>query len=199
MEIILQQDFPALGYVGDTVKVKPGYARNFLIPRGLAVEASSINERLLKHRLTAINGKKVKLRAQAQEIVTRMQSVVLEFTLKIGAGGRSFGAVSARDVEVQLKEKGFELDRRQIKLLEPLRKAGEFKVQVKLHSEVSANIPVIVRAEAPKVEAAAEGEGKTERRRRGGRKAKSEEGTEQAAGEAVSDTNSTTPSEPELN
>jgi len=199
MEIILQQDFPALGYVGDTVKVRPGYARNFLIPRGLAVEASSINERLLKHRLTAINGKKVKLRAQAQEIVTRMQSVVLEFTLKIGAGGRSFGAVSARDVEAQLKEKGFELDRRQIKLLEPLRKAGEFKVQVKLHSEVSANIPVIVRAEAPKVEAAAEGEAKTERRRRGGRKAQSEEGTKQAAGETGSDITPTTPSETELN
>lgn len=199
MEIILQQDFPALGYVGDTVKVKPGYARNFLIPRGMAVEASSLNERLLKHRLTAINAKRVKLRAQAQEIVNRMQSLVLEYTLKVGAGGRSFGAISARDIEVQLKEKGFELDRRQIKLLEPIRKAGEFKVQVKLHSEVSANIPVIVRAEAPKAEAAqVDGEGKTERRRRGSRKAKSEEAsTEEGSTEGAAP--AAAPTETELN
>jgi large subunit ribosomal protein L9 len=164
----------------------------------MAVEASSLNERLLKHRLTAINAKRVKLRAQAQEIVNRMQSLVLEYTLKVGAGGRSFGAISARDIEVQLKEKGFELDRRQIKLLEPIRKAGEFKVQVKLHSEVSANIPVIVRAEAPKVEASqAEGEGRSDRRRRGSRKAKTEEtATEESQSEGAAPT---TPTETELN
>lgn len=164
MEVILQENFHALGYVGDLVKVKPGYARNFLIPRGIAVEASSRNERVLKHRLSTINAKKIKLRGEASDFAKRLEGVVLEFMLKVGAGGRSFGSVSSRDIEQQLKEKGFELDKRQIRLLEPIRRAGESSVQIKLHAEVSATIPVIVRAEVSKV-AAEEGDAPSKSRR----------------------------------
>lgn len=180
MEVILQQNFPALGYVGDTVKVKPGYARNYLIPRGLAVEASSESQRYLKHVLSTISAKRLKLRSEAQSISERLEKVSLEFSIKLGAGGKSFGSISVRDIEAQLKEKGFELDRRQIRLLEPIRKAGEYKVQVKLHSEVHASVPVLVKGEAPAPIAAAEGgEGRPERRRRS-RKAASTESADVA-------------------
>lgn len=177
MEVILQENFHALGYVGDLVKVKPGYARNFLIPRGIAVEASSRNERVLKHRLSSINAKKIKLRGEAADFAKRLEGVVLEFLLKVGSGGRSFGSVSSRDIEQQLKEKGFELDKRQIRLLEPIRRAGESSVQIKLHAEVSATIPVIVRAEVTKV---ASEEGDTPSKPRRSKKRAVDAGTESA-------------------
>lgn len=177
MEVILQENFHALGYVGDLVKVKPGYARNFLIPRGIAVEASSRNERVLKHRLSSINAKKIKLRGEAADFAKRLEGVVLEFLLKVGSGGRSFGSVSSRDIEQQLKEKGFELDKRQIRLPEPIRRAGESSVQIKLHAEVSATIPVIVRAEVTKV---ASEEGDTPSKSRRSKKQAADAGAESA-------------------
>jgi large subunit ribosomal protein L9 len=188
MEVILQENFHALGYVGDLVKVKPGYARNFLIPRGIAVEASSRNERVLKHRLSSINAKKVKLRGEATEFAKRLEGVVLEFTLKVGSGGRSFGSVSSRDIEAQLKEKGFELDKRQIRLIEPIRRAGESSVQIKLHAEVSATIPVIVRAEVSK--AASNDAGSTVTKSRRSKKQAAEDGAD-AVDSAASDSSET--------
>lgn len=149
MEVILQQDYPSLGYVGDTVRVRPGYARNFLLPRGIALEAFTTNANLLKHRMAAVNAKKAKLRGQAEEFATKIQTVKLEFTLRVGSGGRTFGSISSKEIEVALKKEGVELDRRQIKLLEPLRKLGEHKVSVKLHSEVTATLPVTIHGDMP--------------------------------------------------
>ncbi len=187
MEIILQQNFHALGYVGDRVKVKPGFGRNFLIPQGIAVEASSRNQRVLKHRLTAINAKRVKLRGEAADFAKTLESMVLEFNIKIGAGGRSFGSISIRDIEAQLKEKGVELDRRQIRLPEPIKRAGESTVQIKLHAEVSASVPVIVRADVVKSAISDEGaEGAPSGRARRSKKARAEDsgqGTEGSAEE----------------
>lgn len=167
MDVILQSDFPSLGYVGDRIAVKPGYARNFLIPRGIAVEASSANARLLKHRMDIINAKKMKLKGEAEGLAAKLNSVALDFTIKMGSGGRSFGAITAKDVDAALKSQGFELDRKQIKLLEPIKKAGEFKIGIKLHSEVMANVTAKVTAEAPEKKAAAEeGESKPKKSRK---------------------------------
>ena len=107
MNVILQSDFPSLGYVGDLVAVKPGYARNYLIPRGVAVEASSANARLLKHRMDGINAKKMKLKVEAEALAARMSVVTLEFMIKMGGGGRSFGAITVKDIDAARKAKGF--------------------------------------------------------------------------------------------
>lgn len=179
MEVILSQDYPALGYVGDRVKVKGGYARNFLIPRGIALEASSNNERLLKHKLGGVNAKKVRLRSQAQELAGKLEALNLEFTLRVGEAGKTYGSVTARDIEAALQKEGFVIDRRQIVVLEPIRKAGEHKVSVKLHSEVAAQVALKVNTDLSLLEASAkeapEGEGqKAEKKARGkkGRAAK---------------------------
>lgn len=176
MDVILQSDFPSLGYVGDRVSVKPGYARNFLIPRGLAVEASSVNARLLKHRMDGINAKKMKLKVEAEALAAKLNAVTLDFTIKMGGGGRSFGAITVKDVDVSLKALGFELDKKQIKLLEPFKRPGEYKVNVKLHSEVTAVVNAKVVAEAVEKKAAAEeGEVKPKRSRKAEAKAEAVE------------------------
>lgn len=147
MEIILQEDFPQLGYVGDRFKVKAGFARNFLIPRGIAVAASSRQGDVIKHKVSIINLKKTRLKKVAEELAERLQAVSLEFVLKAGAGGKTFGSVTSRDIEAELLKKGFELDRKQIRLVESLKVAGEHKVEIKLHSEVVASVSIVIIAE----------------------------------------------------
>lgn len=184
MEVILQEDFPSLGYVGDKVSVRGGYARNFLIPRGIALESSADNQRMLKHRLGAVQAKKIKLRSEAEAAAKSLEAVTLEFTLKLGERGKSFGSITSKDIEKALADKGFALDKRQIRLVEPFRGAGVYTVDVKLHSEVIAKVPVKVTAETPpKREARPEGEEKKSR----SRARKEEEGTEESQNAAGSD------------
>lgn len=147
MEIILLEDFPALGYVGDRVRVRPGYARNFLLPRGVAAELTNRNARLMAHQMAVVNAKRAKLKAQAQELASSVSGIKLDFKLKVGKNLKSFGSISVRDIENELKKLGHDFDRKRIKLPEPIRKAGEYRVEVKLHSEVSATIAVLVEAE----------------------------------------------------
>lgn len=147
MEVILQENYPSLGYVGDRISVKGGFARNFLIPRGIAVEASTRNERVLKHRLQHIMAKRIRMKSEAETLAKQLAETVLEFTLKMSDSGKSFGSVTSRDIETALKDKGFALDRKQIRMLETIRKAGEFKVSIKLHAEVTAAVPVKVASE----------------------------------------------------
>lgn len=149
MEVILREDFLTLGYVGDTVSVRRGFARNYLIPNGIAVEASSGNERQLKHKLSAIIAKRMKKKTEAEEFGKVLGQVTVELTLKVGAQGKSFGSISGKDIESKLKELGYNVDRRQIKLADPIRSAGSFEVEVKLHSEVSVGIQLKVEAEQP--------------------------------------------------
>lgn len=156
MDVILKEDYPSLGYVGDKVSVRGGFARNFLIPRGLAIESSSRNSRVLNHKLGAIQAKRVKLRGQAQEFAQRLAEVKLEFTLKAGSGGRTFGSVTVRDIVVALEKKGVQLDRRQVRLTESVRGAGEYTAEIKLHSEVVTPLNFLVIAERVVKEASAE-------------------------------------------
>jgi len=147
MEVILREDFPALGYVGDRVKVRPGYARNFLLPRGIALEISRRNTKMMDHLLSGIAAKRKKLKRLAEEQGGEVAKIVLEFALRIGKRGKSFGSITARDIEHQLSAKGFACDRKRIRLPEPIKRAGEFKVELHLHSEVTVPIMVVVKAE----------------------------------------------------
>jgi large subunit ribosomal protein L9 len=188
MEVILREDFLPLGYVGDTVNVKRGFARNFLIPRGVAIESSSQNERALKHKLSAIVAKRIKKKAEAEAFGNTLSQIIVEFTLKMGAGGKSFGAITARDVEGALKNLGYTVDRRQIRLVEVIKTPGQHKAEVKLHSEVTVSLQIKVIAAqvvAAPVEGAAKGKGKK------GAKKQSDEGVGEgveAAPESSEDT-----------
>lgn len=170
MEVILREDFLQLGYIGDRVKVKRGYARNYLIPRGLAVEASKRNNSLLQHQLSGILAKRLKKKAEAEAFGKTISDVIVEFTIKIGLSGKSFGSVTTRDIEGKLKELGYAVDRKQIKLLDTIKGAGAYRADVKLHSEVTVPIQVKVVAERPVAAEAAEG--KSEKRSGKGRRKK---------------------------
>jgi large subunit ribosomal protein L9 len=169
MKVILLDNYFQLGFVGDSVEVRPGYARNFLIPQGLAIEASDRNERVLKHRLGFVLAKKARLKKEAEETALKLQGVSLQFTIKIGEGGKAFGAVSHKEIEKQLTDKGFTVDKTQIKLQDAVRKSGEYKVGIKLHADVLVTIPMTVTAEVPK-KAAEEGEDKGKKKRGGPRR-----------------------------
>jgi large subunit ribosomal protein L9 len=182
MEVILREDYISLGYIGDTVKVRRGFARNFLIPRGIAVEASSGNERQLKHKLSAIVAKRVKKKAEAEAFAKVLGQVTVEFTIKVGAKGKSFGAVTSRDVEASLKALGYAVDRRQIRINETIKGPGVYTADVKLHSEVT--VPVQVKVIAAQAPVAAEGAEK------GKRKSRRKDGEVEAAAQDEQDTES---------
>lgn len=191
MEVILREDYLPLGYVGDTVNVKRGFARNFLIPRGVAIEASSQNEKVLKHKLSAIVSKRIKKKAEAEAFGATISQITVEFTLKVGSAGKSFGSITARDVEAALKNLGYTVDRRQIRLLDVIKSPGAHRAEVKLHSEVV--VPLQIKVMAAQVVAApvAEGEtkvkGKRGSRKKGAQAVDGAEGTqENAAGAADS-------------
>ena len=129
VEVILKENFPQLGWVGDRVRVRRGFARNWLIPKNIAVEASARNRKQLEHHVAAINAKKVRIQSEAEELRTRLENCSLHFKLKVGKGGKAFGSISARDIQAELAKQGFELDRRQIKLGEPIREARYREVQ----------------------------------------------------------------------
>jgi len=169
MEVILREDCLPLGYIGDTVRVRRGYARNYLVPRGLAIEASSKNDRALKHQLAGILAKRLKKKGEAEQFGAVLSQVIVEFTLKMGAQGKSFGSVTTRDIEAALKTLGYEVDRRQIKLSEPIKGAGLHKAEIKLHSEVIVPLQIKVIAAQPVAatgdESAEKGRGKRKSRK----------------------------------
>ena len=153
MEVILKENFPTLGYVGDVVRVKSGYARNYLIPRGIASEASSNNARALAHKMLGINARKAKLKGEAEELSKKLATVTLAYTLKAGEGGKIFGSIHAKDVEASLLAQGFAISKTQIKLSDAIKKAGDFSASVKLHAEVTVVVPIKVTSDAVKVKA----------------------------------------------
>jgi len=149
MRLILKEDYPSLGFMGDTVSVRGGYARNFLIPRGIAVEAESAKGHQIKHILSGINSRKAKKKAEAEAFKQRLEALNLEFVLKLGEQGKSFGAVTAHDIELELQKQDVVLDRKQIRLHEPIKSGGTFPVHVKLHAEVTAALEIKVNVETP--------------------------------------------------
>jgi large subunit ribosomal protein L9 len=144
MDVILRQDVDKVGRAGELVTVKNGYARNFLLPRGLAYEATDANRRRLESE-RAQKGKKLAAEVgAAQEVATRLEAVSLTFTMKAGEGDKLFGSVTASDLAEKLGSEGFRVDKKQIELDEPLKALGVYKVPVRLHHEVRPEVRVWV-------------------------------------------------------
>jgi len=148
MEVILKEDVINLGSRGDVVKVADGYGRNYLLPRKLAMQATEQNKAVIEQMKASAARRSATEKAQAEQVVAQLESVALTFTRKAGAEGHLFGSVTSSDIAAELAAKGFEIDRRKIVLNEPLKSIGDFKVAIKLHREVTAQVKVTVQAEA---------------------------------------------------
>lgn len=144
MEIILREDIDKLGTRGQVVKVAAGYARNFLLPRRLAVEASEANKKIVEQERQAHLRKEAKLHADAADLGKLMSSVELTIAQKAGENDQLFGSVTASDIAVALEKQGYSIDRRKVHLEEPIKTLGDFKVTLRLHKEVSVDVPVHV-------------------------------------------------------
>ncbi len=144
MKVILKQKFETLGDVGEIVSVKDGYARNYLIPKGIALEASKQNLKIIeqeKKRLEAIENR---IRREAEQLAEKLNTVSVTAEVQVGEEDRVFGAVTTQDIAELLKNKGFDIDRRKIQLDEPLKALGVYEVPIKLHADVEAKIKVWV-------------------------------------------------------
>lgn len=144
MEVILKQDVDKLGSTGQVVKVAAGYARNFLVPRGLAVAATASNKKIIDQVRQAELRKEAKSAADATELAKSMADVVISIRMKAGENDQLFGSVTAQDIADQLAAKGYTIDRKKVMLDHPIRSIGEHKVVVKLHKSVSLDLPVNV-------------------------------------------------------
>jgi len=146
-KVLLREDVDDLGARGEIVRVRAGYARNYLLPRNLAVEATAGNVKGIESERAALLKKEAKERASAEAQSQQMGSLNLEFRRKAGEQGALYGSVTSMDVAEALKERGYEIDRHRIHLREPLKRLGEYTVPVRLHREVTIDLKVRVAAE----------------------------------------------------
>ncbi|OGP32767.1 MAG: 50S ribosomal protein L9 [Deltaproteobacteria bacterium GWC2_42_51] len=144
MEIILKKEMPSLGKIGSTVKVAEGYARNYLIPRGVGIEATPKNLKLLEREIKIWEKKAQQSKDEAIKLAAEIEKLNLSFARKTGEEDKLFGSVTTIDIAESIKEAGFHIDRKQIHLEEPLKTLGDFTVPVKLHPDVAANLKVTV-------------------------------------------------------
>ncbi len=148
MEVILKEDVENLGHRGDVIKVAQGYGRNFLLPKKLAIEATSGNKAVIEQMKNSSVRRSAKEKGDAELLLQQVEQLALSFMRKTGDGDHLFGSVTATDIAHALEEQGFQIDRRKIHLEEPLKSLGEFLVPVRLHREVTAHVKVSVAKEA---------------------------------------------------
>jgi len=148
MEVILKEDVAKLGSRGDVVKVAEGYGRNFLLPRKLAIEATTGNKQVIEQMRAAAVRRSAKEKAQAEELSKQFDGLSVSFERRAGEQDHLFGSVTSSDIGDALDKKGFNIDRRKIQLHEPLKTLGEFTVPVKLHKDVTAHLKVLIEKEA---------------------------------------------------
>lgn len=146
MNIILKENVEGLGIIGDMVTVKPGYARNYLLPKGLALVADEKNIKELEHQKRQLARKLEKARTDAEGVKARIEKVSCEFAQRAGEDGKLFGSVTSMDLEEKVQAAGIELDRKKIQLAEPIKSLGEHVVNVKLDAGVVAELKVVVTA-----------------------------------------------------
>lgn len=146
-KVLLREDVDDLGARGEIVRVRAGYARNYLLPRNLAVEATAGNVKGIEQERAALLKKEAKERATAEGQSAQMSSLVLEFKRKAGEQGALYGSVTSMDIAEELKERGYEIDRHRIHLREPLKRLGDYSVPVRLHREVTIDLQVKVAPE----------------------------------------------------
>ena len=144
VEVILTEDISTLGNAGEVVRVRPGYARNYLLPQGKAMLATKGRVRELEHKRRVIE-EKIRKQVSGHELTAKqLEQTELEFQMLAGEEGKLFGSVTNADIAARLEERGIKLDRRKIVLKEPIKQLGEYEVTLKLHREVSARIRVKV-------------------------------------------------------
>ena len=144
MDVILTENVKGLGNIGEVVKVKPGYGRNYLVPQGLAVEANEGSLKELEHHKRQLSRKAEKLSQEAADVKARIEAVECSFVHKASEEGKLFGSVTSADIADALAEKGVEVDRRKILLDQPIKSLGEFDVEIKINAGANATIKVSV-------------------------------------------------------
>jgi large subunit ribosomal protein L9 len=144
MKVILREEVTDLGSIGDLVTVKDGYARNFLLPRQLAVKADTKNMRQIEHQKRLIESSKVRVKGEAQDLATRLDGVSCTIPMLVGEQDKLFGSVTSKDIEEALLQEGIKLSRKRIILDEPIKSLGVYTVDIRLHSEVSGKLKVWV-------------------------------------------------------
>ncbi len=144
MDVILRQAVDNLGYPGDMVKVSPGFARNYLLPRGIAVEATEGNKRRIAQEKVRLESAENTRRESASELAARLEQVSLTFSARVGEEGKLFGSVTASDIAEQLAGQGFTIEKRLIELHEPIKALGVYRVPIRLHADVHPEVKVWV-------------------------------------------------------
>jgi large subunit ribosomal protein L9 len=144
IQVILQQDVDKLGKSGELVRVRPGFARNFLLPRQLAVPATSAAVRRIEHEKQVALAKAEKGKKEAREIAAKVDALSIKLSLKAGEDGKLFGSVGTKDLEHAIAAQGLKIDRKKIHLAEPIKQVGSYEIPVKLVSDVGATLKVEV-------------------------------------------------------
>lgn len=144
MEVILKEDIPNLGTMGDVVRVRDGYARNYLLPRGMALIANKKNLKAFEHQKRVVAEQKDRALKQAQTLSDKLAQASLTIPVKAGEEGKLFGSVTSIDIEKALGEKGFAIERRKIQLPEPIKSLGDFEVPIRLTADVTVTVKVSV-------------------------------------------------------
>jgi large subunit ribosomal protein L9 len=144
MEVILKEDIANLGKIGEVVRVRDGYARNYLLPRGLVLLANKKNLKTFEHRKKVVADQKQKIIRQAQSVADEIAAVSLVLPMRVGEEGRLFGSVTNIQIEKALKAKGLNVDRRKIQLEEPIKVAGEYEVPVRMTADLTVPLKVSV-------------------------------------------------------
>jgi large subunit ribosomal protein L9 len=147
MDLILREDIEKLGSRGQVVKVAPGYARNFLLPKRLAVVATESNKKIVEQERDAHLRRDAKLQSEASDLGRLLSAVTVTIRQKAGEEGHLFGSVNSKDIADALEKQNFTIDRRKIQLDDPIKQVGEYKIPVKLHKDVTAEVSVNVVAE----------------------------------------------------
>jgi len=142
MRVILKDDVKNVGKMGQVVDVADGYARNYLVPRGLAVDANIKNIRSLEHEKRIIQEKAKKIKNSAQDLAHKISTMTLMIKAKVGEEGKLFGSVTTMDIAELLKNEGIEIDKKKISLDEPIKRLGSYSVNVKLHPEISTQVNI---------------------------------------------------------
>lgn len=144
MEVILRQAVDNLGHPGDIVTVSPGYARNFLIPRGIAYLATDGNKKRIAQEKARLEAAESERRGSAEELAKKLEEVSITFAARVGEEGKLFGSVTTADIAQQLETQGYQIEKRQIDLHEPIKALGVYRVPIKLHADVKPEIKVWV-------------------------------------------------------
>ena len=147
MEVILREDIEKLGHRGEIVKVAPGYARNFLLPKKLAVAATASNKKIVEQERDAYLRREAKAKNEAEDLGRMLSSVTITISQRAGEEGHLFGSVTSKDIADGLERQNYTIDRRKIQLDEPIKNTGEYKVPIRLHREVTAEVTVNVQGE----------------------------------------------------